>query len=406
MEILNTLIYMLNEMSPYILLGFLVAGLMHGFIPPSAMNRHLSRGGWRSVVKGALLGIPLPLCSCGVLPAGVALHRAGASREATSAFLISTPQTGVDSIAATYSMLGPAFAILRPVAALVTALGGGMAVSYLGGKDTTQTCGSTEVENTKTSFLARLKESLYYGFYLMVQSIGKWLVIGLVIAVLITIFMPENFLAGLGRHPWLAMICVVLISVPMYVCATGSIPIALSLMLKGLSPGAALVLLMAGPAANVASMAVIGRNLGRRCATVYLGTIVVSAMAFGLMVDYLLPSEWFVPGAAAAGAHCHGALPWFPTLCSVILVTLLLIAFFPRKNKNLINSQSDMATEYKINGMSCAHCKATVEKCLSALEGVKAVNVDLGRGIAVVDGNHDREAAIRSIRDAGFEPVE
>ena len=409
MEFLNTFLFMLGEMSPYILLGFLVAGLLHAFVPAGLMSRHLSGTGPSSVIKGALIGVPLPLCSCGVLPTAVALHRQGASRASSSAFLIATPQTGVDSIAATWSMLGPAFALIRPVAALITSVAGGLIVGRTEKSETAsevKACivGADEVQ--PRSFAQKCREAIVYGFHTMVGSIGKWLVIGLVVATLITMFVPENFLASLGAHPLLAMLAMVVIAVPMYVCATGSIPIALSLILKGLSPGAAFVLLMAGPAANFASIAVISRAMGRRAAAAYLGSIVVGAIAFGLLIDYLLPRSWFVAAGTSAHAACHHAMPLFDAICSTLLVALLAAAFIPRFFKRSPKQNlSAMTTIYKIKGMSCGHCKASVEKNLSRLPGVESVTVDLSEGTAAVEGEHSREDALRLIEEIGFEPT-
>ena len=255
MELLNSLLMMLNEMSPYILLGFFIAGLMHAFVPQGSMARHLSGTGWRPVVKAAMIGVPLPLCSCGVLPTAIAMRRAGASRASSTSFLIATPQTGVDSIAATWSLLGPAFALIRPVAALVTAIFGGVAVgksehSVTAACDCAPEAGVTVA---RQGFIHKLADALRYGFVDLVSSIGGWLVAGLIIAALITVYVPSDFFSALGSTPIFSMIAVLVIAIPMYVCATGSIPIAMSLMLKGLSPGTALVLLMAGPAANFAS---------------------------------------------------------------------------------------------------------------------------------------------------------
>lgn len=412
MEILRTLIYLLNEMSPYILLGFLFAGLLHAFVPQRLMSRHLAGTGWRSVVKAALIGVPLPLCSCGVLPTAVSLRRSGASRASASSFLIATPQTGVDSIAATYSLLGPAFAVVRPVAALTTAVAGGIMVGRherkLQPEAVTSACAvpDSSAPEPSLSFYGRLKSALHYGFYQMVQSIGKWLVLGLIIAAAITVFVPEGFFTSLAEYPIVAMLAVVAVSVPMYVCATGSIPIALSLMLKGLSPGTAVVLLMAGPAANFASVTVISRTMGKGSAAIYLLSIIAGAIGFGLLIDYLLPARWFTLHQASASMACHTPLSWFDTICSAILIVLLAVAFAPRLKKSQLKSSDDMNKEYKIKGMACAHCKATVEKNLATLDGVTGVEVDLSRGVATVQGEHDAGQAVAMIRSLGFEPVE
>ena len=357
MELLNSLLFMLNEMSPYILLGFLIAGLMHAFIPQQTFARHLSGTGWRAVVKSALIGVPLPLCSCGVLPTAIAMRRNGASRAASTSFLVATPQTGVDSIAATWSLLGPAFAVVRPVAALVTAIFGGLAVGKAESKEDSHhhsSCG--QADERPEGFMARCMAALRYGFIDLVGSIGGWLVIGLIIAALITVYVPADFFTVLGRNPVISMLLVLVIAIPMYVCATGSIPIAMSLVLKGLSPGTALVLLMAGPAANFASFTLISREMGRKSAIIYLLSIIAGAMGFGLLIDYVLPAEWFA--IDGMGAACHHAKDFniFSTACSAILVALLLYTFIKR-NIHTNKITGNMTKEYTIKGMNCPHCQ-------------------------------------------------
>ncbi|MCM1005895.1 MAG: SO_0444 family Cu/Zn efflux transporter [Prevotella sp.] len=404
MEILDSLLFMLAEMAPYILLGFLIAGLMHAFVPQRIMARHLASPGFGSVCKAALLGIPLPLCSCGVLPTAVALRRGGASRAATTSFLVATPQTGVDSIAATYSMLGSAFAIIRPIAALITALGAGLAVGVSEKKDNADSCASTVIEEGEpetASLGKRCLDALKYGFVDLVGSIGGWLVAGLIIAALITVYVPADFFAALGDRPLLAMLAVVVVAIPMYVCATGSIPIAMSLMLKGLSPGTALVLLMAGPAANFASFTLISREMGKKAATLYLAAIIAGAIGFGLIIDYLLPANRVVLPHIAHGA-CHtDTSEIFPLICAGIMAALLLVAFgrrFFRKSKTF----NDMTQIYVITGMNCPHCQASVEKAISSVPGVTQVEVNLSTGRATVEGNHDPETLKRAVSAAGF----
>ncbi len=402
----------LNQMSPYILLGFLIAGLLHVFVRPSTMARHLAGRGWKPVVKAALLGIPLPLCSCGVLPTAVSLRRRGASRAAATSFLIATPQTGVDSIAATYSLLGLPFALIRPVAALAGAFAGGIAVDKTASGDMADDMAecsdgchtdAAEADELPTGFFARLGVAVKYGLVDMVASVGKWLVIGLVVAALITVFIPDSLFTGLSDYPLLAMLAVVAVAVPMYVCATGSIPIALSLMAKGLSPGIAFVMLMAGPAANFASIMILGRTLGRRATAVYVGSVVVTAIAFGLAIDMLLPASWFAVGnAASAACHSH-AFGIFDTACSALLVGLLIYAALKNRKHNHQTTTSTMTTTYKIEGMACPHCKATVEKALRSLDGVESVDVDLAKGTATVDGTATPEAVAEAVRLAGFD---
>ena len=193
-----------------------------------------------------------------------------------------------------------------------------------------------------------------------------------------------------------------IVAVPMYVCSTGSIPIALSLMLKGLSPGAAFVLLMAGPAANFASIIIVGKSLGKRTAAIYLGTIVAGAIAIGLVIDYLLPRDWFTMPLVATHANCHLDVSIFSGICSALLVLLIINAlirkYTPEKTKNSMEHEKTII----VKGMTCAHCKAMVEKNLAKLPGVESVTVDLASGRTVIEGNPDEAAVKEVIDDLGF----
>ncbi|MBR5728106.1 MAG: SO_0444 family Cu/Zn efflux transporter [Muribaculaceae bacterium] len=409
---LNAFLLMLHEMSPYLLLGFLIAGVLHAFVPTRVYSRYLSGTGWRSVVAAALFGIPLPLCSCGVLPTAVSLRRGGASRAASTSFLIATPQTGVDSIAATYSMMGLPFAILRPVAALVTAMLGGNVVGAIerrGNLEQEECGGSCAVaEPMKPTLWGRVVEALRYGFFEMVQNIGRWLVLGLIVATLITVLVPDDFFQTYARWPLLNMFVIVLVAVPMYICATGSIPIAAALMMKGLSPGCALVMLMAGPAANMASMLVISQSFGRKAMWAYLASIVAGAIGFGIVVDY-----W--PGLREvffnAMPHHHGAMThemtvgWFNWVCSILLLVMLIVSIASKywKSYQIKHHKTNTMKEFKVEGMMCNHCKATVEKGLAQLEGVEQVTIDLAKGIAYVEGNIDEETVRAKVVELGFE---
>lgn len=415
----HSLLTIINEMSPYILLGFIIAGFLHVFIKPQMMSRHLAGSGVKPVVKAALLGIPLPLCSCGVLPTAVSLRRQGASRGAVTSFLIATPQTGVDSIAATYSLLGLPFAILRPIGALVGSVFGGVSVQKFAANDSiveevAGKCHDGECEagepESKTSFMAKIGEAFRYGLVDMVGNVGKWLVIGLVIAALITVLVPDELFLGLADYPLLAMLLMVVVSVPMYVCATGSIPIALSLIAKGLTPGVGFVLLMAGPAANFASMMILSKSIGRRSTLIYTASVIVTSLAFGLMIDYLLPREWFTPAVSNYVASCHSEFGLFETLCSIVLAGLLVYTgikgrISQKEHSRLVEKSkisNDMKQVFYVQGMECAHCEASVRKAIVALAGVDSVSVDRHAGTAVVEGEIPAELVRGAIFDAGF----
>ena len=409
---------LINSMSPYLLLGFTLAGLMHAFVPRMVYSRYLSSNSFCSVLNAAILGIPLPLCSCGVIPTAMSLRKEGASKGATISFLIATPQTGVDSIIATYSLMGLPFAMLRPFAAFVTALfGGALTNSFdkkndaVHGEATGKVCCSKEDEIT---FLQKIKSATNYAYVEMMQDIGRWLVLGLVVAGLITVFVPDSFFSLFADKPFASMLMVLLFAIPMYLCATGSIPIAVALMLKGLSPGTALVLLMAGPAVNVASLLVIGKVMGRKSLFTYLFSIVSCAILFGLGIDYLLPREWFT--ASLEKIHsCHscGEISYFNTVCSILLALLLANAFIQRYRKGKESSCSCEACSIApqgititVKGMNCNHCKSNAEAAIMKVAGVESVEIDLASGRTIVHGNPNKEDVVKGVEALGFSVVE
>lgn len=358
----DTLLMMLAEMSPYLLLGFLIAGLLRFFVPQNLFHNHLAPRNMKSVTKAVALGIPLPLCSCGVIPTSVSLRKHGASHGACMSFLIATPQTGIESITASYSMMGLPFTIIRPIAALITALFGGWMVNRFGKEEnirinhhhthegregnechplnceyehkheeSSDKCCHNHSDGLPTgTFLQRLKNALSYSFVDMLQDVGKWLVFGLLLAALITVAVPNEWLATLHDYKLLNMLIALLMAMPMYICATGSIPIAVSLMAKGLTPGAALVLLLAGPAVNSASMLVVGHSFGKRTLGLYLLSIIIGAIVFGLCIDYFLPQDWFTISSAIVDNHHHHHLGFWDWTFIVVFLALLVNAYSHR----------------------------------------------------------------------------
>jgi uncharacterized membrane protein YraQ (UPF0718 family) len=280
------------EMSPYLLFGFFVAGALSVLLPQRLVERHLGGGGVWPLLKASLFGIPLPLCSCGVIPVSMSLHKHGASKGSTISFLLSTPQTGVDSIFVTLSLLGPVFAIFRPLAALVTGLVGGGLVNTFGQnrEDTSQQPAECSDECCSSEKTGRVVRGLKYGFVTLPRDIGKAMLVGLVIAAIISAVRPDDLFAEKLLGPGIfAMVVMMILGIPVYVCATASVPIAAALILKGLTPGAALVFLITGPATNAAAFTTIWKVLGRRTAIVYLLTVVVSALGAGLLLDLMFP---------------------------------------------------------------------------------------------------------------------
>lgn len=419
---------LINEMSPYLLLGFLLAGLMHSFVPNTLYTRYLSKNSFASVIYSALFGVPLPLCSCGVIPTAMSLRREGASKGAVVSFLVSTPQTGVDSIIATYSLMGLPFAIIRPFVAFITAIFAGQMVNIFDDDNNFSVINnSSKHSSVHKSFIEKIKEALEYAFIEMMEDIGKWLVIGLVIAGLITVFIPDSFFEVFKDNSILSILFVLLFSIPMYLCATGSIPIAVALMLKGLTPGAALVLLMAGPASNMASILVINKVLGKKTLAIYLITLILGAILFAFGIDNLLPREWFIPTITSEnGDCCNEGSSWFSIGCTILMCILLLNAFINKyRGKSHCHchdggcecghndcscgehdcdcDEDDETIMLHIKGMNCNHCRANAEKALLSVHGVESVFVNLENGEAKVTGhNLDLDSMIKAVEELGF----
>jgi uncharacterized protein len=408
------LILLTLDMAPWLMFGFLIAGILHVFFPDGKINTLLGSTNMKSVIRAALIGIPLPLCSCGVIPTGVSIHKNGASKGAAISFLISTPQTGVDSIMVTYSMLGLPFAIVRPIVALVTGIFGGAVTNK-----------SESVPSFRPLFESKNKETeknprkkplfriFHYAFVEFMEDIAKWLVIGLLIAALIAVLIPNDFFANYIQNDFLGMIIILVASIPLYVCATSSVPIAAVLIMKGISPGAALVFLMAGPATNAATISVIGNSMGRKTLITYLATLIAGSLVFGLAIDNLLPREWFTTHIAQMGeGHEHGMLPMWLQISSAVIFTGFLLNIFVSKlikrvkrNKvepGISNLEMNQIKVF-VRGMNCNHCKNNVENSLKNVEGISGIEVDLDSETAVLTGeNIDLDKVKTTVEDIGY----
>jgi len=398
----------MEEMAIYLLLGFAVAGALSAFISPEIVERHLGGRGQKSIWKGTLFGIPLPLCSCGVIPVAASLRQHGASRGATTSFLLSTPQTGVDSILVTWGLLGPVFAIFRPLAALVTGIFGGTAVSALE-NDANGWAAEAEITcddgcGEMPSEGGRLRRALEYGFLTLPHDISKALIVGIAVAAVISAAVPANYFAdSLGSGPW-GLIVMMLVGIPIYVCATGSVPLALAMIHMGISPGAALVFLITGPATNTATLATVWKMLGRRSAIVYLLAVAVFALLSGVLLDFLFTQNWVHAGWMPSMDHPHQMLPhWVKTLGAWILAALMLAAIIgPKLRKPKFTEEDDMddGLILKITGMNCEHCSSSVARALKESPGVSEAEVDLAAGLARVRGEGYDPAQLRGAVEA------
>ncbi len=403
--------YLLQEMAPWLLLGLIFAGLLKVYFPQKHIDKYLGKSNFKSSLNASLLGIPMPLCSCGVIPTGISFFKNGASKGATNSFLISTPQTGVDSIFATYSMLGWPFALLRPIVAFFTGITGGVltnifvkekpvkASPFSGFKidtgalnasgatcdDDSCNCHEPKIDDKRHSLI----RAADYAFIELLQDIAKWLIIGFFAAALISVLLPDDFFSSFKGLGLLEILVVLAASVPIYICATGSIPIAAVLLMKGVSPGAALVFLMAGPATNVATMTVLGKTMGKKSLIVYLSTIIGGAIIFGMLTNWLIPTDFILSKVMHihGNAADHEMLPkWLQLTSAAVLVGSIIIGYF----LSIIQKKNKMAkTEgitVSVKGMTCSHCEATVKRNLEALKGIENVVADNKTGMVKISG--------------------
>ncbi len=388
------------EMAPWLLLGLLFSGILHVFLPNQFVYKQLGGKSPWNIFKAVLFGIPLPLCSCGVLPTAVSLHKDGASKATTNAFLISTPQTGIDSIFATYAMMGLPFAILRPIVALISGVFGGINTALFDDTDQWNAHENKEEQIQKRSFWEGVKEAFRYGFVVMMRDIGKYLLIGLVLATLVTLWVPEDLFRSDLSNFYLQFLVVLLLSLPLYICATGSIPIAVSLLLKGMDPSLVFLFLMAGPATNIASVALLIKALGRKTYGIYLFSIMFSAVVFTLLIHFFIPAEWFI-NAIPLNMDAHGHHVQNPgyIVLTIVFLCLLLYSQLPIKSKPM--EEKDL--ELNVEGMTCNHCKVNVEKNIKALEGVQEVVADPEHDKVYVKGNIAAEKIKSTIDELGYQ---
>jgi len=323
-----------KSMAPYLLFGFCLSGILSVFISPRLVVRHLGgRGPW-PVIKAALFGVPLPLCSCGVIPVAASLRKQGSSKGATSSFLLSTPETGVDSILVTYSLLGPMFAVFRPLAAFAMGIAGGILTDRLDPDPPRSPTDNVEASNANDSGGAfgggvrgRIHRAMRHGFIVLPRDLAAPVLAGMAAAGLISALLPANFFADHLGPGFLSMIVMMAASIPVYVCASASVPVAAAMMLKGLSPGAALVFLVAGPATNVSTVTALWKMLGGRSAAVYLATIAVLSLVGGFLLNAIAAT--LAMPTAAAPAHCHAESGngGFGTVAAVVLLAVFGVAY-------------------------------------------------------------------------------
>ena len=397
------------EMAPYLLLGFLFSGIISVFIDDSLVYKQIGQKKFSSVLKSTLMGIPLPLCSCGVIPVAATLKDYGASKGATTSFLVSTPQTGLDSIFLTYGMLGPVFAIFRPVAAFISGLFCGLIVNGIDEEEHIHYRSNGKIKKNDSSFMERLTSGLKYGFLTLPKDIVVPLFQGLVIAACIGFFVPPDFIASyVSANALLEYFVMLLVSLPLYVCATASIPIALVLYSKGISAGAIFVFLMAGPATNASSIAIIGNIMGKKILYIYMVLIACSAVFFGVVFDL-----FFMINDNVLSQHNHqhiheNAIYIFFTISFGFIMANAYYSKIRKNNSNIeiLESQNSNHTEsldLVVSGMTCSHCKESVESSIKSINSNVETSIDLSSGKVHIKGINLDELAIKEkIEGRGF----
>ena len=320
---INNFIDLFTESAPFLLMGLLLAGVIRQLIPDSWINKTLGKDS--SVVTAALIGTPLPLCSCSVIPAAMGIRRAGASKASTASFMVATPETGLDSVGVTLALMGPIMAIARPIAAISSAIMAGLLVRKFDvetppKQEEVKSCCKGGSKTVPKGFIEKAKVVVQYGYGKLLADFMGWLLVGLFFAALIQTFVPPTLLSQYGNGVF-AMLLVILVSIPMYICATASTPIAAGLMLSGISPGAALVFMLAGPATNIATLMVVKNELGSRSLVAYLTGVVVTALIMGLGLDYLL-TYFDITITVSLGEHSDMSSVLY-SVAAIILVCLI-----------------------------------------------------------------------------------
>ena len=402
----------LCQLAPWLLLGMLLSGLLHVFLPVDYIRKNFH--GLGGVVKAVLLGVPMPLCSCGVIPAGIGLKNQGASNGAAVGFLISTPQTGVDSVLVAASFFGWPFAIFKMLAAAVTGLVGGWCTELIEANEEVDSESRSHAHSHVVDESLPAWRRVWDHAIELVRSIWGWLLIGVVVSALIEVVVPGEVLVSIGQWGLIpSMLFVLLFSTPLYVCATASVPIAAVLVSKGLPAGAALVFLMAGPATNVTTIGAIYGRFGWKTLVVYLVTIILGSIALAAMFDWLLTAT-----VSGSTSHVHDHRNWW-SIGSAIVLLLMIASFAWKDAKRWLRGRQIKADHESgqrvdgsrqpltigVHGMTCGGCVDKLEAALKKTPGVDSVHVDLKNEIATIGGQPNLSEVKQLIDRLGFRVV-
>lgn len=330
--------HMIASMAPYLIMGFTVAGLLHVFMRPNTIQRLLGRPGIGSTLKACFIGVPIPLCSCSIIPVAASLRENGASRGATAAFVSSTPQTGIDSILATYSLMGSTFTAVRIAVAFISGIFTGFMIEVFCKENNNHSHffrlqSKSECCNLPDSNQNKIVKLLRYGFVDLPSSLSIALLVGLALAGLITTLLPANLISGSLSSGPLAFLLATTISLPLYICATASIPMAYALITAGFSPGAALIFLITGPATNTATIVTMLKIIGRKATIIYLGSLLVISWLAGWLFNACISTQTV---SHSVHEHSSSQIASWQHICGIALIIILLLSFYikERSQKN------------------------------------------------------------------------
>jgi len=396
--------YMVAEMGPYLLIGFAISAILHRYLNQAWIERAMGRPDLSSIAWGSVAGVPMPLCSCGVIPVTMSLREKGASKGASVSFLTSTPQTGVDAFIATFALLGPVFTVYKLIVAFISGILVGLATEMLSTRVALQSESAAPAPSGSPPKKPRANETLKHAFYTMPGDLAIPLLIGFLLAGLIAALAPADLLADMPGGTLSAILLSTLFSVPFYICSTGSIPLALALTQSGLPTSAALVLLIAGPATNIATIAATRKVLGSRATVVYVSGVILCSWAAAAAYHFFIDS-----GSLQGHGHSHEAYPalWKQFGGAALLALLILPKIIPLLAKRTEPAQPQ---RYKmpqhtlsIGGMNCSHCENSVRAGLSELPGISVIAVDRKLQVATVEADLlDAEATRKKLDALGF----
>ncbi|MBN2526059.1 MAG: permease [Deltaproteobacteria bacterium] len=391
-------------MAPYLLLGVVAAGAMHVLLPVDFVSKRLGQKSVGVVFKAGALGVPIPLCSCGVVPVAASLRNNGASKGATVSFLVTTPTSGVDSMFATWSLLGWPLMVLRVSASFILGIVAGVLTNFADHDAAAPV--PVKQERARTDKVSPVTSAIRYAFTELYEGISRPLLVGTLLGGIITALMPADLLSqtvGTGALSYLVMLVV---GIPLYVCASGSIPLAAALLAKGISPGAALIFLIAGPATNAATVTIISNMLGKKTLLIYLAVLTLGTLGMGVATDWVFTAAQF-SSPVIEHAHEHGevAFDWYEIVSATGLLALSFYYLLQPIVRKLKTRKGTNMIELTVNDMTCGHCAKNVENAVCQLDGVKSVTANPDNKKVLIDADETQLSALKeAITKAGYTP--